>query len=274
MHISSRIPQSPSPSRNGLTVLEFVGCLIAVGGGLWLGALYLGVDVPNATYNALSKSRLLDKMPEAWRPAPPTEIVQTREQLVTTLNDEFSSLRTQVTALRTGSTLNPSVNASAVMVSPDIKSPTKEHTLAYWLQLSETVLTVTALQSEAESTLNADNAAKVFALKGQISRFAAKAVEAIPTTSVDDIAVRFGRTLGFWYDRSGELCEEATRIWEMPISPQARAQMNQAWRQAEEHHRNEARLLHQKGASARSSLNRIYGEEFPEFAPPIEGESN
>ena len=54
--------------RAGLSALEFVGCVIAVIGGAWLGAIYLGVDVRNVAHEALSESELLDKVPEDWRP--------------------------------------------------------------------------------------------------------------------------------------------------------------------------------------------------------------
>jgi hypothetical protein len=255
-----------------LTVLEFVGCLIAVVGGLWLGALYLGVDVRSAAYTALSNSELLDKMPEGWRPAPPADKAMTREQLLTTLREELGTLRTQITALRTGTSAPMAGHAPATAIDPASQLPTKERTLAYWVRLNEIALNETALQSDAESAFNADNAAKVFAIKGRSCRFAAKAVEAVPTSEVDEAAVRFGRALQLWYDRGGELYEKATRIWETPIGPQARTELNREWKQAEEHHRNEARLLHQKASAVRGSVSRIYGEEFPEFAKPIKAE--
>ena len=75
--------QQSSAARAGLTVLEFVGCLIAVIGGAWLGALYLGVDVNNVAYTALAQSDLLDKVPAEWRPEGPADKAMTREQLVT-----------------------------------------------------------------------------------------------------------------------------------------------------------------------------------------------
>jgi hypothetical protein len=262
--------QRPS-SRHGLTVLEFVGCLIAVVGGLWLGALYLGIDIPSAAYTALSESQLLDKMPEGWRPHPPKDKAMTREQLVSTLREELGSLRSEITALRTGN--SPSSTGDTLNAAMNPASPTKERTLAYWARLNEIALGETALQEDAESAFDADKAAKVFAVKGRISRFAAKSVEAVPTAGVDEAAVRFGRALGLWYNHGGELYENAVRIWETPIGPQARTQLNLEWKQAEEQYRNEARLLTQKATAVRGSVSRIYGEEFPDFAKPIKVEN-
>ena len=68
---------------------------------------------------------------------------------------------------------------------------------------------------------------------------------------------------------SDELYEKAVRIWETPIGPQARADLNEEWKQSEEHHRNEAELLRKRAAVVRGAVSRIYGIEFPEFAKPV-----
>ena len=72
-----------------------------------------------------------------------------------------------------------------------------------------------------------------------------------------------------WYDRAGELYERAVRIWETPIGQQARTQLKDEWKRADEQHRNEARLINEKAAAVRGSMSRIYGTEFPEFDKPV-----
>src|SRR5947207_15707856 len=89
-------------ARAGLTILEFLACTIAVVGGAWLGALYLGVDVRHIAYTALSEAQLLNKVPAEWRPPAPNDKGMTREQLLTTLHEELGSLRNQITTLRSG----------------------------------------------------------------------------------------------------------------------------------------------------------------------------
>jgi hypothetical protein len=255
------------PRRKGLTTLEFVGCIVAVVGGAYLGALYLGVDVEKAAYTALNESQLLDKVPEQWRPEGPKDKTMTREQLVSTLREELGTLRTELTALRTGKSVEGGENSTSESTDPAIaKLPTKERTLAYWTRLNEIALGEATLQDDAETAFNAANAAKVFAIKGRVSHFAAKSVEAIPTLGVDEAAVRFGRELGLWYNHGGELYEKAMRIWETPIGPQSRVKLNDEWKQAELHHQNEARLINDKAAATRGSISRIYSTEFPTFA--------
>ncbi len=265
---SMNVNQPRRQQRAGLTVLEFAGCLIAVVGGAWLGAIYLGIDVHNVAYAALAGSQLLEKMPESLRPEAPQDKAMTREQLVSTLREELGSLHTEISALRDGKSSSGGGESKALKSEAASLLPTKERTLAYWSRLNEIALGEAALQQDAESAFNPDKAARVYAIKGRISRFAAKSVEAVPTAAVDESTVRFGRELGLWYDRGGELYEKAVQIWETPIGPDARAKLNEEWAQNNQQHRNEAKLLNEKASRVRGSVSRIYGEEFPEFAKP------
>jgi hypothetical protein len=91
--------------RAGISILEFFGCLCAVVGGAWLGAMYLGVDVRHVAYSALKESKLLDRVPEKWRPASPDAKpgaeAPTPEQLAQHVEHELIALRQEITALRT-----------------------------------------------------------------------------------------------------------------------------------------------------------------------------
>jgi hypothetical protein len=263
---------TPAANRAGLTVLEFLGCVIAVVGGAWLGALYLGVDVRHVAHTALAESDLLDKVPPEWRPPGPEDKTMTREQLVTTLREELGALRQELSSLRTGDeSIVTEMNTVPVaqQSGPASRGALKEPTLAYWLRVNEISLSEAALQRDAESAANDANAAQVFAIKGRICRFAAKSVEAIPSEGVDELVMQFGRQLSLWYDRGGELYERAVRIWETPTIGQNREQLNQDWRRTEIQHRNEALLLKEKAVVVRSAVSRRFGEQFPEFAKPL-----
>jgi hypothetical protein len=267
-----RLKSSRARCRGGLSLLEFLGCIIAIVGGALLGAMYLGVDVKQVAYKALSDAELLEKMPADWRPDDPREKGVTREQLLATLRDELGSLRREISALRGGS-LSGEAAEHALGVSATGEDPaptTKEETLAYWERLNEIAQSEAQLQKDAETTFSNSNAAKIFAIKGRVSRFAAKSVEAVPKKGVDESVVKFGRHLGLWYDRAGELYERAVRIWETPIGQQARIQLNEEWKRSDLQHRNESTLLYEKAAAVRSSVSRIFGAEFPEFAVQAE----
>jgi hypothetical protein len=266
---------APGGNRRGLTVLEFIGCVMAVVGGAWLGALYLGVDVRRVAYTVLAEAELLESVPPQLRPAAPGHNGMTREQLVTTLREELGALRSELSSLRSGEQVAVPAAAAVAPAGDNSESPatptaSKQKTLAYWLRISEIALSEAALQKDAESTSNATNASRVFAIKGRISRFAAKSVEAVPSDGVDESVIHFGRQLALWYNHGGELYERAVRIWDTPTISENRERLNQDWRQAEAHHHNEARLVNDKAEAVRSTVSRHFGEEFPVFAAPAE----
>jgi hypothetical protein len=163
--------RTPAANRAGLTVLEFLGCVIAVVGGAWLGALYLGVDVRHVAHTALAESDLLDKVPPEWRPPGPEDKAMTREQLVSTLREELGALRQELSSLRTGEQTNVmETNSPDQVDTPGTRTALKEPTLAYWLRINEISLSEAALQRDAESAANDANSAQVFAIKGRICR--------------------------------------------------------------------------------------------------------
>jgi hypothetical protein len=276
MTMKSKIDQSQTLSRHrgqfraGLSVLEFVGCVIAVVGGIWLGAIYLGVDLRRVAHEALTDTELLEKVPENWRPVGAEEEHVTREQLVATLREELSGLRTEISSLRNDEhERGNQAAADGSASSPDGSARSRESmdkTLAYWNRLIEIAGGETALQTDAAAAFNDANAAKVFAIKSRISRFAAKAVEAVPQEGVDRSVVQFGRKLAAWYDRGGDLYDKAVNIWETTSAgSQSRTQLNEEWGRAELQHRNETRLLDEKASAVRSAASRRFGQEFPEF---------
>jgi hypothetical protein len=246
----------------GLTTLEFVGCLAAVVGGAWIGAMYLGVNVEHVAHSALEQTNLLDKVPPEWRPEGPN--VVTREQLLASLKHELGSLRSEIVALR--SETNP---AGAGEPLSDASAAGRESTRAYWRRLNEIALGEDDMQRDAEKAIDNTNAPKVFAIKARISRYAARGVEAVPSEGVDEQVVRFGRQLAIWYGRADELYEQAVTIWETPGNSQSRTQLSEAWKQTEIQHRQEARLLRERAAVLRASISRQLGEEFPDFAKPV-----
>lgn len=263
----------------GLSLLEFIGCLIAVVGGAWLGAIYLGINVQHVAYSALEEADLLESMPEKWRPAAPNgeqHRSMSREQLVATLKEELTALRHEITSLRTSGTVvrdAPRTGNAAGGPAPDVAAasgPSMEKTLAYWVRLSDIALGEAALQRETESAITEENSEKVLAIKGRVSRFAAKAVEVIPQQQVDDSVIQLGEQLADWYERGGDLYDDALQIHDFPADSASRSRLVEQWRQQEVQHRNEAKLLSNRAIAVRDEMRRRFGEEFPLFGQPTD----
>ena len=77
--------------------------------------------------------------------------------------------------------------------------------------------------------------------------------------------LQLGLQLRQWYDRGGELYNQAAEIWSNPAVQQSSAQMTKQWETSQRQRANEAELLSHKASAIRASLIRRYGSEFPEF---------
>lgn len=247
--------------RHGLTTLEIVGCLVAVVGGAWIGALYLGVNMEHVAHSALSRTQLLDMVPPEWQPQGPDAV--SPEQLAMRQQKELGALQSEILALRSGG-----ATASNSAPNSDATAGKRASTRAYWLRLSEIAFGEDQMQRDAEATLNETNTAKVFAIKSRVSRLAAMDIEAIKSDGVDEAVVKYGQDLAVWYGRANELYERAAQIWESSSGQHAREQLTQAWRRDDLQHRQEARLLRERAAALRATVSRRLGEELPEFASP------
>ena len=58
---SSDVPPHAHVRRRGLSILEFLGCFSALVVGVFLGSLYLGVDVKEMAYIALEQAQVVDR---------------------------------------------------------------------------------------------------------------------------------------------------------------------------------------------------------------------
>ena len=86
--MQSRSKQSSRKFRTqrGVTIVEFVGCLVALGGGVVLGSIYLGVDVQTLAAGILEKAdievpALLREDAQASKAAPAEEITTESQSL-------------------------------------------------------------------------------------------------------------------------------------------------------------------------------------------------
>lgn len=243
--------------RAALTTLEYIGCAVAVAGGIWLGSMYMGVDMREAAHTALEETELLDKVPADWRPAPPAD-AETPEQTAARLRDELAAIGNQISSLQNGET--PVADA---VPTTDVDVAARDETLRYWREANDFIAHEANMQKEAQAAFNSSNAAKVFAVKAKASQIAAEAIANIKAgPKTDREAIHFTRQLSAWYENGAQLYERAVRIWEAPTGSKGRAQLNEEWRRAELQHQNEARLISEKGATIRGALSRRYGVEF------------
>jgi hypothetical protein len=273
--VSKNSLHSGRHARAGLSALEFLGCLLAVLGGAWLGAMYLGIDLHHVAYVALSESDLLEKVPEDWRPEAPADAhgAKTSAELAQAVQNELSSLRGEIVALRTAhesrqtAVTNQVANQTPGATAADAEAQAKQQTIAYWNRVHEIVREQAALQQAAESAASQDGATKLAALKARINRFAASAIRAIPSEGVDRTAHGVSAELADWFERGAGVYDQAVVVWESPARRQDDP-IAKEWEFAQMQIKNEGRLLGDKLAAARDALSRQFAHEFAEIAGP------
>ena len=96
---------SSCSSRRGMSVVEFIGCLSAMVGGVVLGSMYLGVDVKRMGVAMLQQANLIDagekKQAAATQVevAPPTPVTATAAPVASTSAGETAGPATEETAV-------------------------------------------------------------------------------------------------------------------------------------------------------------------------------
>ena len=265
------VSRSTRHDRGGLSVLEFVGCLMALVGGVWLGAIYLGVDVRHVVFGALAEADLMDKVPEQWRPEDPAAAnAPTTQELAESVQKELVALRQEIAALRTaqfdGTASSGGDGSAQNLPAVDVQELTRRASQEYWVRLQIVVQNEIALQRDAESAATDGNATKVAALKGRISRLTASAIRALPIANVDPAAVTLAKDIANWYEQGARLYDQAVAIWESSARTSSGGQLSKDWEQAQIQHRNEGRLLGDQVAAVRDSLTRRFGEGFAGFS--------
>ncbi len=258
--------------RWGLSTLEVIGSLIALLCGIWLGAVYLGVDIRHEAQVALAESELIEKIPDEWRPAGQTKATQpTAAEVAEKAQLELAALRHEITSLRTSSltesapAIQPATNTPPATATVSTESLAKAATLEYWSQLNTVLADQSSMQREAEQAATAGNAIRLAEVKSRIRRFAASAIKNLSTTNVDPIALAFGKELANWHAQGADLYDEAARIWETSAATNIGTPATRSWEQAQLQHQNESQLLESRSAGVRDGLTRRFGEGFAPF---------
>lgn len=252
--------------RRGMSILQFVSCLVALAGGVWLGATYVGLDLKKTAEQAITESEILDKVPEGWRPVQAVkEKLPTQEELAAQAQQELATLQGEIAALDVGAETN--TTPSVASDSDALDEAKRAATLAYWSQLQAVVGKQGGLQLDAEQAATSVSATKLAAIKARIGRYAADAIRALPKKDVDESAVEVAKELANWYEQGAFVLDQAVEVWESSSPGPNGSQLTKTWEQAQTQQVNEGRLLASRLAAVRDSLTRRFGEGFA----PISG---
>ncbi|MGL4512741.1 MAG: hypothetical protein ACRCT8_06585 [Lacipirellulaceae bacterium] len=255
-----------SRSHRGVSRVEFLGVLLAVGGGVYIGSQYLGVDLNRAAYRALDESSLLEKIPDKWRPANPDcpngdcpDPNEVRAHAELQLRSELDRLTVEIARLGNLDTDNPA------QLDPALETQ-RDATLGYWQRLTEVVATVERLQTRVEPFATSADQAHVFALRRRAMEYGQRAIDLLDAKEVDSRAVESGIRLAEWYSHGAELLGRAHDLTGRQ-TPDGRAVSAQRLLAQNEHdHAKRTELVRRKADDAAVYLHGRYLVPFPPLA--------
>lgn len=257
-------------SRAGGTSFQVVTFILVAGLGAWLGAEYVGVDVEHLAYTALDEAKVIEHIPEQWRPEPPLSELGDAEGQVSfeeralELRSELEGLRSEVASLRQDvQDSTPDAGRELPATFDHAPAVRRQATLAYWTRLRQIATEVTDLHDGVELALEPATASMVFGIRQRAFDYGARAIESVDAGEVDPQAVDAGYRIAKWYRSGAELYERAADIWEGRVNDGPDEALQRSLETSRSQHAREADLVRDLAARTEEILMRRYAVEFP-----------
>lgn len=256
-------------ARQALSKVEFLGCLMAVAGGLWIGSNYLGVDLNGAAYQALDETELLTKLPEEWRPPNPEcpdgncpDPEEIRAAEIVRLRSELEEIRFEVSRLRTGSAGAHDSQESTSL--SEVQRETRDRTLGYWQGLSQIVHEVATVQRTVQPYSGTEQHSQALAVRRRALEYGHQAATLLDAQGVDPDAVATGARVAEWYAQGAEKLRAAVELkTSQPVGGRS-VSAGELWASTEADLRKRTELLMRKSQETSAYLTSKY---FTDFLP-------
>jgi hypothetical protein len=283
-----RVHRSPGLlAVRGVSILEFVGCLSAMAGGVVLGSMYLGVNVKEMAYAALEHAHVVqprrqmkegEKLTEPQAAPRASEAPSTAEQPNDTTSagtaagpaaePQPQAPPEQTAADGEAADSAPSAPVSTFFARQDLITDEQRTvlTLAYWDQLA------VCMQGEVTTRVPAIDAEGNWQLFEYLTgrkdghRKAAEAIAQMDPRGVDDHVLAYAKKARAWHEDGAKLFGRAVDLLTDAPTAQLSGPFAQSWQSAATQHRMEARLLEEKQQSVKSYLDHAY-QASPAAAP-------
>lgn len=286
--------------RRALSILEFIGCLTAMIGGLFLGSLYLGVDCKEMAYTALEQAQVIEPRVRASEPAETetasaatapatTEVAATSTAAVPTAEQmPVSAAEASTTAaVSTKTEAAPAAEqptGEAVAATPaapttpqgffareDLLTDAQREalTLEYWTALDgcmadEVKARVPAIDREGNWQLFDYLTGRK---DGHVA--AGAAIGALDVRGVDDHVLAYSKKARAWHDDGAKLFGRAVDLLTDAPTAQLSGPFAQSWQSAATQHRMEERLLGEKHQAVDSYLRNTYAPKTATNEMPV-----
>jgi hypothetical protein len=264
-------PSLPAYARRriGLSRFEIVSCLIAVAGGVWIGAQYYNVDLNGAAYQALDESQLLERIPPDWRPPNPDcpngdcpDPAEVRAAGEARLAAQFTELQFEVARLSGGVDEDLSeVRASSSLSESDVAM--RDRTLSYWQGLTRIVFDVSSIHNIVAPYAGTDLQSRALAVRRRSLEYGHEAIDLLEIEGVDPQAIATGVRVSEWFAQSAQKLTTALELkTRQPVGDRSISAAD-LWAQTEAELQKRTELVQRKSQETSAYLTSKYFTEFP-----------
>jgi hypothetical protein len=238
-------------ANRGLSILEFVGCLSALAGGVLLGSMYFGVDVKGLLTEVVRRAEKSVAAPATSAPESPVQ--NPVDEPSTPKSPTDAEPAPQATADEPAAAADAPAGADRSSPGSSLaeaitltEQQRRELTHAYWDGLNE------HMQAEVDSrstNINAGGNAELYAYLAARSDGHEKAAEAIAALSprgVDAHVTSYGAKALAWHREGAKLFARAGDLLTGAPTAKLSGPFAQSWQSAATQHQMEEKLLGEK----------------------------
>lgn len=256
--------------RPGLSRFEILSCLLAVAGGVWIGAQYYDVDLNGAAYQALDESRLLEKIPPDWRPPNPDcpngdcpDPAEVRAAGEARLAAQFTELQFEIARLSSGVEGSELADARPTTSLSESELAMRERTQAYWQGLTRIVFEVSSIQNVVAPYAGTDLQSRALAVRRRSLEYGHEATHLLNVDGVDPEAVATGVRVSEWFAQSAQKLTTALELkTRQPVGDRSISAAD-LWAQTESELQKRTELVQRKSQETSAYLTSKYFADFP-----------
>jgi len=260
--------RAPQSSR-GVSFIEFVGCLAAMGGGLVLGSIYLGLDVKAMAVGILEKADI--EVPAILSAGAPINEDSRADETSTEQNSPTTSFETTTDEITTDNQIGapapqPEKKAAtdgesetATSVRKQLTDADRQHaTRACWLALDQSVHAESTNRSKTIDDTQSWHLFDYLLHRHAGHQKVVERIEQLDQQGVDQRLWMHVQQLLAWHETGARLYDRASQLLTDSPAGKLAGPLAQSWQSASTQHRMEEKLLLAKHAAIASYLEHSH----------------
>jgi hypothetical protein len=259
--------------RRALSFVEFMGCLVAMTGGVVLGSMYLGLDVQKMAVGVLEQAQVIqpgyfDQSPAEATDASAEVAVESETPAADLVEVEGNSEPAAESATLDAPTETTESQTPAGPQAPP--EPTAEErraaTRAYWDQLTAIMLAEAQGRGREVGNPAEWQLYDYLTQRKQGHEKALEALSTLETIAVDERLVSHGEQVATWHKSGSKLFEHALSLLSDGPGAKISGPFAQSWQSSATQLRMEESLVIDRHKGLANYLDREYADEAP-FKP-------